>query len=169
VELRVASPFPTESLPRVWRWIEPFRQRVADDFAPQTLETFVEQTAAQWEGQRTWAVYGDDELGGVITFERISPWLGTAHVILKPDFQGRGLAVEACQRAVVQMFELGVGKLAFYPLAHNRAIGSLLVTLGARREGKLVAHTLCAGKPTDIWVYGLTQEAFDAHRRAVAA
>ena len=161
MEIRVCSPFPFEALPRIWRWIEPFRAKVSDDFSPQTLEAFVSSMASKWDQGKSWAVYGDDELGGLITFERLSPWLGTAHLILKPDFQGRGIAVKACRLAVAEMFAEGVGKLAFFPLAGNLAIGSLLINLGAEREGKMVGHTLCGGKPADMWIYGLSKVEFE--------
>jgi len=168
--IELTSPFPFESLPRVWRWIEPFRAKVADDFAPQNLGDFVNYMAEKWNRQRTWAVYGEGELGGLITFEPLSPWVGTAHVILKPDFQGRGIAVKACRQAVEAMFQQpGLGKLAFFILAGNLAIGSLLVGLGAKREGKLEGHTLCGGKPTTMWAYGLTKQDFEVKYNAVSS
>ena len=158
--LKVESPFPFESLPRIWRWIEQFKGQVLDDFAPQTEDEFILYMVSKWDTQKSWAVYADNELGGLIRFEKVSPWLGTAHIVMKPDFQGKGLAVKACRIAVTQMFESGIGKLGFYPLADNFALGSLVVSLGAKREGKLKAHTLCNGKPTDSWVYGLTAQDF---------
>jgi RimJ/RimL family protein N-acetyltransferase len=161
VEVEVRKPFPFEALPRIWRWIEPFRSKVSDDFAPQTLQDFLSSMAAKWDHQASWAVCVEGEIGGLITFERLTPWLGTAHLVLKPDFQGRGIAVKACRTAVAEMFADGVGKLAFYPLAGNLAIGSLLINIGAKREGRLAAHTLCGGKPTDVLLYGLTKGDFE--------
>lgn len=161
MNIRVESPFPFEALPRVWKWLETFRAKVADDFSPATLDEFVSAMARKWDVQKSWAVYRDEELGGLITFERLSPWLGTAHMILKPDFQGKGIAVKACRIAIGEMFNFGVGKLAFFPLSGNLAIGSLLVNIGARREGTLIGQTLSGGKPTDMWVYGLSKQEFE--------
>ena len=158
--IEVKQPFPFEALPRVWRWIATFRGRICDDFAPQTEDDFILHMVSKWNTQKSWAVYADQELGGLITFERISPWLGTAHIILKPDFKGKGIAVQACKMALAEMFAEGIGKLGFYPLAGNKALGSLIVSLGAKRECKLKAHTLCNGKPADSWVYGLTAQDF---------
>ena len=160
MEISVQSPFPPECLPRVWRWIEGFRHKVADDFSPKTLGEFVDLMTGK--DQRTWAIYADGELGGLVTFERLSPWAGTAHVLLKPDFQGRGIALKACREAVAAMFALGVGKLEFSVIARNLAIGSLLANLGASREGTLKERTLVQGKPTDVWLYGLTKKEFEA-------
>lgn len=163
MQIEVISPFPFESLPRVWRWIEGFREKVADDFAPKSLSEFVECMSTRWEQQKSWAIYSAGELGGLITFERMNPWLGTASIVLKPDFHGQGISAKACQIAVGEMFqEPGLGKVDFFLLAGNLAIGSLLVSIGARREGTLESHTLRGGKPADLWVYGLTKQKFEA-------
>ena len=161
MNIELTTPFPFESLPRVWRWIEPFRAKVADDFSPRDEHQFIAHMVEKWEGQKTWAIYRDSELGGLITFEKLSPWLGTAHLLLKPDFQGKGISLPVCKQAIAAMFEEGVGKLEFYPLAGNLAVGSLIVNLGAQREGRLRAHTVCDGKPTDVCVYGLLKEEFE--------
>jgi hypothetical protein len=115
--------------------------------------------SAKWDRTKTWAVYGDGELGGLITFEQLSPWLGTAHCLFKPSFQGKGIAPDACRVALTEMFTL-VGKLEFYVNSGNKAIGSMLVNLGAKREGLLEKHTLCGGKPTDLIIYGLPKDRF---------
>lgn len=161
MQIDVISPFPFSALPRIWRWIEPFRAKVSDDFGPQNLADFVSFAGLKWDRQKTWAIRVDGELGGLITFEKLSPWLGTAHWIFKPEFQGRGIAVQASRLALAGMFAEGVGKLAVYPLAGNKAMGSLLVSLGFQREGTLIAQTLCNGKPTDMWVYGLSKSQFE--------
>jgi RimJ/RimL family protein N-acetyltransferase len=162
VKIEVTSPFPFEALPRVWRWIETFREKVSDDFSPRDLKSFLESMARRWDRQKTWAVRAGDELGGLVIFERRTEWLGTARYVFKPDFQGKGLAVKACRAAVAQMLaEPGIGKLEFHALAGNLAIGSLVCSLGAKREGTLEGHTLCGGKPTDVWLYGLRKEAFE--------
>lgn len=161
MEIEVKSPFPFEALPRVWRWIEPFREKLSDDFSPQTETAFLTYMAEKWKKQKTWAVYGSGELGGLIQFEKFTPWVGTAHFLLKPEFQRKGLSIKAARIAAAAIFENeGIGKLTFNPFAGNLAIGSLLINLGAKREGTLTGHTLCGGKPADMWLYGLTKEAF---------
>lgn len=161
MDVRVESPFPFAALPRVWGWIQKFRHKVADDFSPKTLDEFVSLEASRWERQKTWAIYGDGELGGLVIFERVSPWRGEAHVLLKPDFQGKGVAMKACRQAVSEMFAHGVGKLSFSVLEKNLAVGSLICNLGGRREGCLRSETVQGGHPTDVWVYGLTKADFE--------
>jgi len=161
MEIEVISPFPTESLPRVWAWSERFRHQVSDDFSPQTQGEFVDAMLAAIGLQKTWAVYGDGELGGMITYQRLSPWVGTAHIFTKPNFQGKGLAPPALKIAFAEMFADGIGKLSFYPLAGNWAVGSLLINLGAKREGCLRSQTLAGGKPIDMHIFGLLKEEFE--------
>jgi len=161
MDIEVISPFPTESLPRVWAWNERFRHQVSDDFSPQTQGEFVDAMLAAMDLQKTWAVYGDGELGGMITYQRLSPWVGTAHIFVKPKFQGKGLAPPALKIAFAEMFADGIGKLSFYPLAGNRAVGSLLINLGAKREGCLRSQTIAGGKPIDMHIYGMLKEEFE--------
>lgn len=161
MEVSVESPFPFEALPRVWGWIQGFRNKVADDFSPHSLDEFIRFQKAKWDSQKTWAILGAGELGGLVTFERLNGWVGTAHLLLKPDFQGRGLAAPALRKAFSEMYASGVGRLVFYVLAGNLAVGSLIVNLGGKREGSLRGQTLQDGIPTDVWVYGLMKTEFE--------
>jgi RimJ/RimL family protein N-acetyltransferase len=164
--LEVKSPFPFEALPRIWRWIEPFREKLSNDFSPKTLAEFLQAKGPRWDKMRTWAVYGDGELGGLIEFEKLDPWIGTAHFLLKPEFQRQGLSIRAARIAAADIFDHeGIGKLSFQIPSGNMGIGSLLINLGAKREGRLEGHTLCGGKPTDMLVYGLSKEVFQGSQR----
>lgn len=163
----VVSPFPPQSLPRVWYWLSGIR---SDDFAPQTLDQFVDAMLDAIEHQMTWAIIGNGELGGMVTFQRLTQWVGTAHIMLKPELQGKGVAAPALRIAFGEMFETGIGKLIFYPLgsddgidgrSRGLAVGALLISLGAQREGTLRAQTLVKGKPTAINIYGLLREEFE--------
>jgi RimJ/RimL family protein N-acetyltransferase len=165
VELAVDSPFPFEALPRVWRWIETFRERVADDFSPKTEAGFVDFMAARWESMKTWAIRVDGELAGLILFERVNDWLGTAHFLLKPEFHAKGIAVKAARAAVAEMFRAGAGKLEFRVIAPNVAIGSLICAIGGTREATQRSQTLQGGKPVDVWLYGLTKQTWEANDR----
>ena len=163
--VELISPFPFEALPRVWRWMETFRDQVGDDFAPQSEREFMDYMYARWKHITTWAIVGDGELCGLMIFEQLTPWLGTAHLLIKREFQNRGIAVRACRQAFAEMFKRsGIGKLQFDVLARNRAVGSLLINIGAQREGTLCDQTLRDGKPQDVWLYGLTKAAFHAQQ-----
>lgn len=168
MRIEVTSPFPFEAIPRVWRWIESFKEKVGDDFAPQDLESFLACMRDKFSREKTWAVSADGELGGLIEFERLSPWLGTAHLLLKRELQGKGIAVKACRVAVGEMFDQGIGRLEFRVLGGNLAIGSLISTIGGKREGTLTGYTLSGGKPRDVWIYGLAKEAFQRDHHVIA-
>lgn len=169
MNIEVTSPFPFEALPRVWRWLEPFRERISNDFSPKTLEEFLASMSAKWAHRKYWGVYVDGELGGLIEFEKFDGWLGQGHFLLKPEFQRRGISIKAARIAVADVFaNEGVGKVMFCHRANNLALGSLLVNIGAKREGTLEGHTLCGGKPTDMWIYGLTKEGFEEKQNVLS-
>lgn len=161
MNLCVTNPFPFEALPRVWGWIAKFRERISDDFSPRTQDEFVAALAESWPRYLTWAIRADGELGGLVTFERLSPWIGTARIVLKPDFQGKGLAAKAARAAAAEIFATGVGKLALHLFEGNLALSSMAASLGAKREGCLKGHSLRDGKPIDVWVYGLSKAQFE--------
>lgn len=153
VELR--SPFPAEDIPRIWAWIEPFRWRVSDDFSPKTLAEFVVHFRGVAErAAKTWAVYVSGELGGVITYERLSPVVGTAHATFKKSFWGQKTTLPAIDEAVNEMLA-DRPKLSLPVIEGNKAMMGLLKKLGATQEGVLKAHTLRDGKPLDLVLMAL--------------
>lgn len=157
--VEIQSPFPTAEIPRIWGWLEPFRWRVSDDFSPKTLTEFIAFYRAQSERSTTWAVYRDGELGGVITYEQVSPVVGTAHCTFKKSFWGRTTTMPALQSAIAQMFER-CSKLSLQVIDGNKAMLALLKELGASKEGTLIAQTTREGKPVDLVMLALFKDKF---------
>jgi RimJ/RimL family protein N-acetyltransferase len=166
--VRVESPFPDWSLPRVWSWIQDFRQRVTDDFSPRTLDEFV----AQWEQlkplRRTWGVWRGAELGGLVVWD---PWpvpgVGVSHALFKREFWGRGTTKRALELVYGELFAGGARKILGFPFASNHAIIGLGKSIGAKTEGVLRKQTLQLGKPVDVVVLGLLKEDFDRCRNSL--
>jgi len=164
--IRVESPFPEYAVPRIWIWTEQFRRRVADDFGPKTLDEFVaDWQASRDRGRRTWAVYRDGELGGLVTFDPWSPMVGTTHCLFARRFWGHETTLPALRAAYQQIFDVtGVQKLLSFAFADNRQLGVIAHRLGARTEGVLRQQTMRGGKPVDMVLFGLLREEFDANR-----
>lgn len=160
MEIRTESPFPEYAWPRVWSWIETFRHRVADDFGPKTLEEFVEQRMAATH-EKTWAVYRDGELGGIVSFQALTPWLGTAHCLFKKNLWGFETTIPALRAVAEEIFATGIWKLTVMPFRDNLQIKGVLKRLGAECEGTLREHTVREGKPVDVLLYGLTRKRFE--------
>lgn len=159
VEITVETPFPEYAVPRVWTWMERFRSRVADDFAPKTLEEFVDD----WErrGSETWAVYRDGELGGLVTVEQVSPVVASSHCLFKKEFWGAETTIPALQQVYGKVFERGITKISSAVFHDNDTIKSLAYKIGAKREGMLRNQTLRGGKPVHMVVVGLLKEDFE--------
>lgn len=161
------SPFPEYAVPRVFVWISEFRHRVADDFAPNTLEGFVEQ----WErdaGRKTWAVIRDGEIGGVITARALSPLVSEAQCVFAKRFWGHETTLVALRLAFAEVFTGSIGevftgttkKISLVLFRDNHAIIGLIKKLGGTVEGTLVDHTLRGGRPVDLVVIGIQKEGF---------
>lgn len=159
---RLESPFPEYALPRVWNWIQDFRDRVADDYSPKTMAEFM----AHWEERsplrRTWAVWRNEDLGGIVIFEPWQPGVGTSHAIFKRSFWGRATTRRALELVYREIFESGIRKVCNFPFRKNNAIIALGKSLGMRTEGVLRGQTLQHGQPADLVVLSLFREEFYA-------
>jgi RimJ/RimL family protein N-acetyltransferase len=158
--ISVVKPFPPNAVPRIWRWMSDVPCRVCDDFAPCTLEEFL----AQWEQRRgvdTWGVLRNGELGGYVSFEKLTPVVGTVHVLFKRSFWGRGTTIPALELVYAQAFEQsGVSKILSLVFRDNHAIRALARHVGAREEGIFRNHTMRNGKPVDMVAIGLLKGEF---------
>lgn len=156
MQIEVRSPFPDSAIPRIWTWISEFRNAVADDFAPKTIEEFISDWEARSQGPRvTWGVWRDGELVGLIVVDQISPILVTAHCLFAKRAWGHQTTVPAIRQMLDEIFAAGVRKVIGTPFAHNSQMIALMRELGFRREGTLVGHTIQHGKPVDMAAFGL--------------
>jgi len=160
--VRVESPFPVFALPRVWSWMEGFRDRVADDYGPKTLEEFVEDWRSEVH-RKTWGVWRGPELGGLIIWQ---PWpvggIGETHAVFKKSFWGRATTRTALALVYAELFGSGVRKVMGFPFERNHATLALARSIGFHREGTLRQQTLKNGQPVDVAVLGLLKDDFAA-------
>lgn len=157
IELR--EPFPEYAWPQVWSWTRAFASRVEDDWAPKTLDTFVQQFTSMGDRARTFAVSRDGELGGLFVMESVNPHCGMVHAVFKKAFWGRTISDEAARLGFDIAFE-ELGKLSGLVFKDNHAVRAWYKRIGFREEGLLVGQTLRGGKPVDVVICGLTKEAW---------
>jgi len=162
VEVRVESPFPDYAVPRVWTWIQSFRHRVADDFAPRTLEEFVQYWERRKQADRTWGVWRGEDLGGLITIEELNPAVVSSHCLFKRSFWGGETTLEALRQVYSQIFDEGYQKIVSFAFRDNAQLLGLARKLGAEKEGVLRKQTVRDGKPVDMIAIGLLREDFMA-------
>ena len=161
--------FPVYELPRLWQWCVSFRHQVMDDFGPQDEDAFV----SRWlqlvdNGLMTWAVYrpldGVEELGGIITVEKMNPVNGSAFFLFKRPFWGRHTSEPAAKEALRQAFEQDpeMQKITLSIFADNHQLSRLAHDLGYRREGRIRQATMRRGQAIDTLVLGLTRKDFES-------
>lgn len=125
---------------------------------------FVDWWEAGMDRRKTWGVYRDDELGGLIVAETLNPATAAAHCIFAKHFWGEQTTVPALQMAFGELFESGVSRIMGTPFAHNSNMIALAKKIGFQREGTLRSHTMQGGKPVDAVVMGLLKEDFEKCR-----
>jgi len=159
MKIETIRPFPLSAVPRVWNWMQSLRTKLCDDYAPQSLDEFL----AHWERQTcdTWGVLRDGELGGYVSFEKLTPVVGTAHILFKRSFWGFRTTIPALELVYAQAFERsGVSKILSLVFRDNHAIRALARHVGAREEGIFRNHTMRNGKPVDMVAIGLLKGEF---------
>lgn len=159
--IETIKPFPLNAAPRVWMWMNELRSRVCDDYAPKTLDEFL----ANWERRtaQSWGILRGGELGGLVTFEKISPVVGTAHVLFKRSFWGFKTTIPALEMVYREAFATsGVSKILSMVFRDNYGIRHLAKHVGAREEGIFKNHTMRDGKLVDMVAIGLQEEEFQS-------
>lgn len=169
-EVTVSEPFPEYAWPEVWGWMKDFRNRIMDDFGPQTLDEFVTWALRMSERSRTWGVWRDGELGGLITVRQAMPALGEIHVIFRRSFWGRDTTAVSLRLVLGAVFTSNTIKVASVVFQDNHAARALARRAGFCEEGLFIGHTLRDGKPVNMVPLGITKEGFnkenaiDSHR-----
>src|ERR1700733_5441043 len=86
VEIR--EPFESYAWPNAWFWCEAVRNQFADDFFPSTLAQFVEQYSVRFGNARTFGLWKNKVLAGIVVLEPQSPVVATAHILLSKRLWG---------------------------------------------------------------------------------
>jgi RimJ/RimL family protein N-acetyltransferase len=165
MKLELRAPFPPQSWPRVWSWIQPFKSRVLDDFSPSTVDEYVRSMVFRTQAQMTFGVYRAGELGGLIWFERGNGVSGVIHVVFKRSFWGTATTEPMLREAVERYFATGAEKLNSIFFTDNHAVRAVVKKFGCRSEGVVAAATRRAGELVSLELWGVTKEEFlNGHR-----
>lgn len=161
--ITIEEPFPLYALPRVWKWIESFRQKVFDDFGPKTEDQFIEYWVSRQF--RSWAVLRHGVLGGVITSTNITPRVAEMHCIFREEFWGHENTVPPICAVADILIETGITKVTSCVTPDNHGIVALLKKIGGVREGHLRGQQLRGGKPSDLIIMAVHKEAYLARNQ----
>jgi RimJ/RimL family protein N-acetyltransferase len=158
---QLISPFPPESLPEAWAWLNQFPHSNFDDFGPKTYEEFVlEMDRREGMGEHTWGAV--DETGepvGIIGYRPIVAFTGCFHgVCFDKRVHGTGIAKAAVAETIRQLMAGGVEKISASYFADNHRIHAFMKRLGARNEGYLRNQTIRGGKFVDMRLIAFYKE-----------
>ncbi len=160
--LQVYSPFPMYAVPRLWDWTRKYRHRISDDFGYDSAGAFTDSLMRRMAaGLETWAVERDEELGGFVCVEPITPVALSCHVLFKPPFFGRETIDPALSQIFKQLFEReGIEKISTNLFDDNDGLKTMMKRLGGRVEGRLRNHTRRQGKLMNVAVVAILKEEF---------
>jgi len=156
--IRITEGFPQWAWPLAWEWASARRRQLADDFFPSSIDEFVESYSVRFRDARTYGVWKNDNLGGVIICERSSPVVFTAHILLSRRLWG--VQASELQTAATLLFASepqAIRIQAFVP-AWNRLAIALACRIGGTIEGTLRSATLRNGQPADAVLVALIRE-----------
>ena len=156
--ITITEPFESWAWPSAYAWAERCRSMFADGTVPSSLAAFVESNSVRFRSSRTFGLWKDGTIGGVVILEPASPHVVTAHILLSKRLWG--IPAVQLQEAARLAFEADPALIriqAFVP-AWNRLAIALCLRLGASLEGTLRSATLRNGKPADAVVMALTRE-----------
>jgi RimJ/RimL family protein N-acetyltransferase len=164
----VERPFPAWALPRLWEWMQSFRTRVADDFAPDDFDSFLGYWKAREAVSRTWGVWrgedGDREIGGLVSITPVNPVSAETHVIFSKRFFGRDTTVPALRAVYGREFREHpeLATIAAHVFEDNRQLLAIAREVGAVQETRqpLRARTRRNGQLVGFHVISLYREVF---------
>lgn len=164
--IELVSPFPIENLPRVWRWVEAHKDKIADDYFAKDCDAFIaEWISLQIAGRKSWGVIRGGVLGGVVTSRRLAPTVADFHCLFSTEFWGRDTVVPALEQVCSILFEdETLDKLSTLAFAKNMSLAGMIRHFGVTREGLLYGHTRQNGKLVDLQMLGLQRERFNVIR-----
>jgi hypothetical protein len=84
MSIELISPFPDESLPKLWLWMKPYQSKT--EFAGQDVESFMEIERRRPSRLKTWGVMLDIELGGYIELQPHGDRTAVLDMISKKSF-----------------------------------------------------------------------------------
>lgn len=151
--------------PALWAWRADPVARQHNPFDPGlTLEDEGDRLAAAgqepaegWLAVHRWVLLGPDGQPWASAGLKPNPRMGLVELsyLCAPEARGRGLAPWVAAHALRRGFAAGARKAFAMVAAENEASQRVMEKLGFVLEGRLRAHYLIEGRPTDELSYGL--------------
>ena len=145
-------PFPVESLPLLWDWLQEYPDANFDDYSPKTLKDFILVMQERFaNGEVVWGIRYNGDLVGAVGIAPLNPGCAMFHgICFSKIVHGTGVPFAGVSKVLDTMFSLGVEKVAASYFADNTVIHKFFKKLGAITEGYLAQQTIRGGKPCDM-------------------
>jgi RimJ/RimL family protein N-acetyltransferase len=157
--IEIKEPFPEWAWPKAWAWATSNR-RSFDDFFPPDLARFVEEYSVRFARARTFGLWKDSSLDGIVILEPNSPTVATAHILVARRLWGLPAAELRKVAGVAFERDPWLRRIQAFVPASNRLAIALSKRIGGTAEGTLRKAIMRNGRMEDAIVFGLTREEF---------
>lgn len=170
VRVELESPYPRNEIGLVYEWLHSTAELTEDDDSPATLAEYEGVMGLELMRCTSYGIRraGTDRLIGLFYCEPSGRRNGYLHIAMDPSSWGRGLADEAAELAIRDLFERfgELTRLSVAILENNRAAQALTLRMGFRLEAALPDMVVQGGTPRSLMHYGLTRREFE-QRQAI--
>jgi hypothetical protein len=152
--VRIESPVPDWMVPKVWEWMNKFREFMVDDQCPKTLAAFTSKHSGDLlTGSLEYAFIADDgtPLGAVWAEKIQGQYFG--HLVFEREILTPSQKFSYTQHALQLMFDSGVKKVIWLSLVSNRPFNIFLRKLRAEKKDLIPDGAVCEGKPVPVQVF----------------
>jgi RimJ/RimL family protein N-acetyltransferase len=165
MRVTLTSPFPSESLPDLFRWLAHSTISKSGAF-PSDLEAFEKISKQGMENVKNWAVHHEGKLIGAVIFEPLGLMGGRAYVASSRSVWGTGLMDEAALEGIRLVFDSDprISYIFSMVIANNAPALSFNRRIGLRLKNVLPLYGMHNGRTLDMNIFEITREQFEARR-----
>jgi RimJ/RimL family protein N-acetyltransferase len=153
----LASPFPRDAAPELWRWLNSPAEPNFLDGSPRDLAGVTAALDLKTAQGITFAAMIDGRPAGFIGISPASremAWF--AGMVIAPEHRGHGLGTTFLRAVVRDLNTRGVRKLSALFFADNHAVRAAFAKAGAVEEGYLKSAAMRNGEMTDMRLSSFT-------------
>lgn len=140
-----------EDVPLMWSWMMQYPDNNTDDEGAQDGESFRELVRAKEEAGICFRIVVVDGrpcgFVGWMSTGRVAMFQG---ICFDESVHGLGIAAEAVQMLLTDLFAAGLRKVSAAYFSHNQRVDRFFAKLGAKYEGTLKSHAMQHGRPVDM-------------------
>lgn len=165
MRVTLTSPFPTDALPDLFRWLSTSTIAKGETFPPD-MAAFQGMANDGLSTVKSWTVHHEGQLIGAVMFEPVGLMGGRSYVVSSRSVWGSGLMDEAAALGITRVFEENqqVQYIFGMVVGNNAPAIAFNLRIGMKLKNILPDYASQGGKLRDMHVYEMTRADWEARR-----